>query len=162
MSQFTDLLETWSINHRITLYILEAINDPLALESRPFGLSGWSVKLMFAQIHNLRMMWLQPIDADFAQSVSKIPTRGNTNQRAITKDTLFTALTQSGEILGNAIGKRLESGNTDIFQPSPTAFIGYLISHESFYRGQICLTLQQAGYALPDEVQYGMWIWDKR
>ena len=108
------------------------------------------------------MMWLQPIHADLARSIQKIPTRGNTHQKAITKTILTDALTNSGEALGKGIEDRLTSGKTAIFKPTPTAFVGYLISHEAYHRAEICMTLTQAGHPLSDAVLHGMWVWDKR
>lgn len=161
MSEYKDLIDTWYINHRITLYLLDAIKET-TLEARPFGMTGRSVKVMFAHMHNVRMMWLQPIHSDLAKSIKKLPVRGNTNQKSITKASLTEALTQSGESLGKGIEQRLELKKTGIFKPNPTAFIGYLISHEGYHRGEICMTLSQAGHQLSDEVMYGMWVWDKR
>lgn len=161
MSDHKDLLDTWYISHRITLYLLDATPE-LALDGRPFGMAGRSVKVMFAHLHNVRMMWLQPINADLAKPIQKIPTRGNTHQKAITKTVLTDALTQSGEALGKAIEERLDSGKIAIFKPSPTAFVGYLISHEAYHRAEICMTLTQAGHPLSDTVLHGMWVWDKR
>jgi len=161
MSDFADLIETWNINHRITLYLLDAIeNDDL--DSKPFGMRGRSVKVLFAHIHNVRMMWLQPINAKLAESIHKIPTRSRKDTKALTKDDLSSALQQSGDALSKAIEDRLQSGNISILKPSPTAFIGYLVSHESYHRGEICMTLTQAGHPVDEAVLQGMWVWDKR
>lgn len=161
MSDHKELIETWYINHRITLYMLDAI-DENALGDKPIGMRGRSVKVIFAHLHNVRMMWLQPINADLAKPIAKIPTRGRTVQNEISKTNLKDALTQSGEALGKAIQQRLESGKISIFKPTPTAFIGYLIAHEAYHRGEIGMTLTQGGHPLSDDLMHGMWVWDKR
>ncbi len=161
MSDFADLLETWYINHRITLYLLDAIDDD-ALDGKPTGMRGRSVKVMFAHIHNVRMMWLEPINSKLAESIPKIPTRSRKDTKALTKLDLSSALQQSGEALGKAIEARLQSGKVSILKLTPTAFIGYLVSHESYHRGEICMTLTQAGHPLDEAILQGMWVWDKR
>jgi uncharacterized damage-inducible protein DinB len=40
--------------------------------------------------------------------------------------------------------------------------MGYLISHESYHRGEIGIILTQAGYKLDQKIAYGMWEWGKR
>lgn len=31
-----------------------------------------------------------------------------------------------------------------------------------YHRGEICMTLTQAGYILSEAILYGQWDWDKR
>lgn len=157
----TELVETWLINHRIMLYLLDAVHED-ALDGKPIGMRARNVKELFAHVHNMRMMWLQPINASLARDIPKIVTRTTKDQFNLTKPVLRDALTQSGEALGKAIQTRLREGKTDLFKPTPTAFVGYLVAHEGYHRGEICMTLTQAGYPLDDKVLYGMWVWDKR
>jgi len=48
------------------------------------------------------------------------------------------------------------------FKPHAAAFLGYLISHESHHRGQIVLSLKQAGHPVDKKIQYGIWEWGVR
>jgi uncharacterized damage-inducible protein DinB len=48
------------------------------------------------------------------------------------------------------------------FKPHAAAFLGYLISHESHHRGQIALSLKQAGKPLDKKIAYGLWEWGVR
>jgi hypothetical protein len=45
------------------------------------------------------------------------------------------------------------------FKPHAAAF---LVSHESHHRGQIALTLKQAGHPLEKKVAFGIWEWGTR
>lgn len=161
MTAHDDLIETWLINHRIMLYLLDAVPED-ALVGKPIGMSGRNIKELFAHVHNLRMMWLQPIHAPLARDIPKIVTRTPKDQYDLNKSTLKHALTKSGEALGEGIRHRLNMGKTDILRPTPTAFVGYLIAHESYHRGEICMTLTQAGHPIDDRILNGMWIWDQR
>ena len=48
------------------------------------------------------------------------------------------------------------------FKPHVTAFVGYLISHESHHRGQIGWTLKNTGHPLDQKTSYGLWEWGAR
>jgi uncharacterized damage-inducible protein DinB len=48
------------------------------------------------------------------------------------------------------------------FKPHITAFLGYVLAHESHHRGQIALSLKQSGHPLEKKVGYGMWEWGVR
>ena len=54
------------------------------------------------------------------------------------------------------------SGRIKGFKPHPTAFLGYLISHESHHRGQVATTLKANGHALDRKIAYGIWEWGVR
>ncbi len=48
------------------------------------------------------------------------------------------------------------------FNPHATAFLGYLISHESHHRGQIGWTLKQSGRPFDQKTAFGLWEWGVR
>jgi uncharacterized damage-inducible protein DinB len=79
------------------------------------------------------------------------------------KATLNSALEASGQ----AIAKLIENadaagGKVKGFKPHVTAFVGYLISHESHHRGQIGWTLKNIGHPLDQKTAYGLWEWGAR
>jgi uncharacterized damage-inducible protein DinB len=156
-----DLIETCNINNRINLFLLNAL-PPEVLPSVPPAMKGRSVAAIFAHIHAVRLTWLDVIAQEQAKSLPKIPTRTKTDLAAITLPLLQDALEQSAAAMTQGITARLESGKTSVFKPNPIAFVGYLVGHEGYHRGEICMTLTEAGHKLPDDVLYGQWEWEKR
>jgi uncharacterized damage-inducible protein DinB len=152
----TELLETWQIHDRINLYVLDAV-DPSSLESHSAS-KGRSVGEQFAHIHNVRLMWLKASAPDLLKGLAKVE-----NDQANDKKLLRKSLVDSGVAIGNLLSKSFEAeGKVKGFKPHAAAFLGYLISHESHHRGQIALTLKQAGKPLDKKIGYGMWEWGVR
>jgi uncharacterized damage-inducible protein DinB len=150
------LLETWNIHNRINLYLLEAI-----AEEALSGLStskGRSVGEQLAHLHNVRLMWLKSAAPELLGGLVKIE-----KTQKIDKTLLAAALQGSGKAIEFLLQRSLESGGkVKGFKPHVTAFLGYLISHESHHRGQIALTLKQAGYKLDQKTGFGLWEWGVR
>jgi hypothetical protein len=55
-------------------------------------------------------------------------------KEALTKDKLQEALTQSGEAIERLLRMGFEVGKIKGFELHSSAFLGYLISHESYHR----------------------------
>jgi len=150
------LLETWQIHDRINLYLLDAV-DPQSLSSHSAS-KGRSVAEQFAHVHNVRLMWLKSAVPELLKGLSKIE-----NEQANDKKLLAKSLTDSGKAIGVLLTQSLAvGGKVKGFKPHATAFLGYLISHESHHRGQIALTLKQAGKPLEKKIGFGMWEWGVR
>ena len=148
------LVETWQIHDRINLYLLDAV-DAASLESHSAS-KGRSVGEQFAHIHNVRLMWLKSAAPDLLASLAKV-------EQANDKKLLKKSLTDSGAAIGKLLANSLEAdGKIKGFKPHAAAFLGYLISHESHHRGQIALTLKQAGKPLDKKTGYGIWEWGVR
>ena len=144
------ILETWQIHDRINLYLLDAI-DAASLGSHSAS-KGRSVGEQIAHIHNVRLMWLKAAAPDLLAGLSKIE-----NEQAGDKKLLGKSLTDSGKAIGQLLATSVKG-----FKPHVVGFLGYLISHESHHRGQIALTLKQAGKPLDKKVAYGIWEWGVR
>jgi uncharacterized damage-inducible protein DinB len=150
------LLEAWQIHDRINVYLLDAIE--LASLSHHSASKGRSVGEQFAHIHNVRLMWLKAADATLLEGLGKVE-----NENANDKKLLKKSLADSGKAIGELLTRSLENGGkVKGFKPHAAAFLGYLISHESHHRGQIALSLKQAGKPLEKKVAYGMWEWGVR
>lgn len=149
------LVDTWNIHNRIQLYLLDAI-APEALRGAPAA-RGRSVGSMFAHIHNIRLMRIEFGDPALSEGLSKIE-----KDAAEDKALLRRSLDDSGRAVAALLQKGLQTGKIKNFKPHPAAFLGYLISHESYHQGEIGIILTQTGHKLDPKIAYGMWDWDKR
>jgi uncharacterized damage-inducible protein DinB len=150
------ILDTWNIRNRITLYVLDSIS-PESLSSTPTS-KGRSVGAMFAHIHNARLMWLEVGGQDYMEEVIKID-----KEEYLNKDLIRSQLEASGKAIEAMLKKGFEAGGKiKGFKPHAPAFLGYMISHDAYHIGEIGIALKQAGQPIDDKVSYGMWEWGSR
>ncbi len=150
------LIETWEINNRINRYLLAALKpDDLGVELKP---RGRTVGGLFAHIHNVRLMWLKASAPALLERVPKIEA-----EQDVTHELLTRALTDSGVAIAELVTTALENGGKiKNFKPHVTAFVGYLISHESHHRGQVAMAVRIAGRPLDKKISFGLWEWGVR
>ena len=149
------ITEAWAIHDRINRYLLAAI--PEEALTAVSASKGRTVAEQFAHMHNVRLMWLKAALPELLTGLTKLEKTG------LGRKSLNTELERSGA----AIAKLLEesAANADRikgFKPHGTAFFAYLVSQESHHRGQILLTLKQAGFPVDKKFSYGIWEWGVR
>jgi uncharacterized damage-inducible protein DinB len=149
------LVETWAIHNRINLYLLSAVPDDALAASLP---KCRTVSDQFAHVHNVRLMWLKAAAPELLDGLEKLETK-----TVADKDRLRAALEASGAAVEALLRKAVAAGGkVKGFKPHATAFLGYLIAHESHHRGQIGWTLKQSGRPLDAKTAFGLWEWGVR
>lgn len=150
------LLETWLIHDRINQYLLTAV--PVEALVSVSASKGRNVAEQFAHIHNVRLMWLKAAAPEMLAGLDKVE-----KELACDVALLRSSLTGSGSAIAELLRKAFAGdGRIKGFKPHAAAFLGYLISHESHHRGQIVLTLKQAGHTVDKKTQFGLWEWGVR
>ncbi len=156
MSLQNPLTETFAINNRINLYLLNALL-PEHLADLASDNKGRNVGEQFAHIHNVRLMWLKASEPALLEGLTKIE-----KEQALDKAFLQQALQQSATAMEQLIEIGVATGKIKGFKPHATAFVGYLVAHESHHRGQIMLCLKQNGHLPDKKIQFGLWEWGVR
>jgi uncharacterized damage-inducible protein DinB len=150
------LVETWRIHDRINRYLLDAV--PAGALGAVSASRGRTVGEQLAHVHNVRLMWLKQAAPELLEGLEKVEKEGAGDAGG-----LRAALEASGAAVEALLRRALaEGGRVKGFKPHAAAFLGYLVSHESHHRGQIALTLKQAGHPLDRKVAYGIWEWGVR
>ena len=129
----------------------EALADSAAPRQRTVGDH-------LAHVHNVRLMWLKAAAPELLEGLSKIE-----KESGITLERLRSSIQQSGTAIEDLLKRAAQSGGkVKGFKPHASAFVGYLISHESYHSGKVDMILRQCGHAIDDKVHYGLWEWGVR
>lgn len=150
-----ELLETWEINNRINLYLLNSIDEKYLADIS--ASKGRTVAEQFAHMHNVRLLWLKAAMPVLLEGQTRMEKESKPDKKI-----LSAALEKSSEAISKLLANGFETGKIKSFKPHSAAFFGYLISHESHHRGQIILSLKQSGHPVDQKTQYGIWEWGSR
>jgi uncharacterized damage-inducible protein DinB len=136
------LIETWEVNSRINLYLLDALSqEVLGVELKP---KGRTIGGLFVHMHSVRLMWLKAAAPTLLSQVKKIEA-----DKGTTTAQLHDGLMKSGVAISELIATAVANGGrVKSFKPHVTALVGYLISHESHHRGQAAMAFRIAGAPL--------------
>src|SRR5216684_6046626 len=96
------ILDTWAINNRINLYLLDAI--PLEHLEDQLASKGRNVGKQFAHLHNVRLMWLKAALPETLAGLAMFE-----KDQTIDKQMLQTSLTKSGEAIVRLILHAVEN-----------------------------------------------------
>lgn len=150
------LIETWQINNRINLYLLESIAEETL--GATMTSKGRSAGEQFAHIHNVRLMWLKASQPELLTDLEKIE-----KENALDKKHLQKSLTDSGAAIEKLLETSIENnGKVKGFKPHVTAFVAYLCAHDAHHRSQAIIALKQAGHKVDQKTGYGIWEWGTR
>jgi uncharacterized damage-inducible protein DinB len=148
------LCETWRINHRVTLKILDALPAE-ALKASLSTRGGRDIARQLAHVHEVRATWLRK--PDIPKGITRFA-KGESPPKV----RLRAALEESAGAVERLIRRACaEGGKVGGFKRDIVALLGYLIAHESHHRGSILLTAKQSGHSLPEELRWGIWSWDR-
>src|SRR5207244_2761430 len=87
-----EIVDTWNINNRINLYMLDAI-PPEALNDASAS-KGRTVAQQFAHLHNVRLMWLSVSGPEFIKGIEKVEKDAASDKKLLTR-----SLKESGKAM---------------------------------------------------------------
>jgi len=149
-------LETWHINNRVNLMLIDHITEA-GLRSTLSTRGGRDVARQFAHMHNVRVGWLDVCAKDLRKGLE---TFGKDAEPS--KPELKKALTASADAIAKLLQRGADAGGViKGYKRGVVPMLGYFIAHEGHHRGSILLTLKQTGNKVPTEIQYGIWDWTK-
>jgi uncharacterized damage-inducible protein DinB len=159
------ILNAWSTNNRVTVFLVEKMPDKLWNAALP-GCPQRTFRMLLGHMHNARCMWIKTLGRPHG---IKVP--ASVDRRRVSRSQLARALGQSGRGIASLLELGLEHGG----HIPPTAaytwrnlpldvahVLTYFVAHEGHHRGQIVLAAGQLGQRLPPEVRNGLWQWTKR
>jgi uncharacterized damage-inducible protein DinB len=155
------LIAAWRTSHRATVYLIQHL--PPGVWAKPVpGISGRTVGMIAAHIHNSRCRWIKALGGGHGVKVPRM-----VDLRRVRPAELVRALSRSSEgmirliELGLSRGGRVPRATWQNFPTDLEHFLAYFAAHEAHHRGQLLMVSRQLGYRLPREVAGGVWQWTR-
>lgn len=146
-----DIIQTWGLNNKVTLFLLENI-DKNWLPAKING-QGRSIGEQFIHINNIRSFWINKVGVKIDLKLDK--------KYANDIQELTKALDQSSQTMSEVLSQLFEQESIAGYKPHPTAFFAQMIAHESHHRGQIMTIVMRNGFEIDKSVNFGLWNWNK-
>ena len=152
----SQILETWRINHRTNLLLINQMTDE-SLRMTTSKRGGGTVGHQLAHMYNVRFWKLERTDKSLVKDMKSIKAA---DEKTVP---ILEDLHEKSAVLIEQIFKdALENdGKVKGWKRGLVPLLGYFIHHEAHHRGNILLTLKLCGFKLPDKLRYGIWEWNK-
>lgn len=150
------ILDTWFINHRINLMLIDELSEE-ALNLTTSKRGGGTVGHQLAHLYNVRFWKVEKLDKSLITSLRTIKAEDSKSL-----EMLKNYHNISAELIGKILKEGIQKdGEVKGYKRGVVPLLGYFISHEGHHRGNILLTLKQCGFKLSDTLKYGLWEWTK-
>ena len=151
------LIDTWQINNRMNLLLMDNISDA-GMQKSLSTRGGRTVYLQLVHMHNVRMQWLEICAKVIFKKYKALDKEAAFDRKALRK-----AFEDSAKGIKELFARSWDDGGkVKGYKKGVIPMLGYFISHESHHRGNILLTLKQSGERIPDTVKWGLWEWGKQ
>ena len=146
-----EIIHTWGLNNKVTLFLLENIKKEW-LSAKIDG-QGRSIGEQFIHINNIRSFWINKVGV---KGDLKLDKKYANEIQELTK-----ALDKSSQKMSGVLKQIFKQESIAGYKPHPTAFFAQMIAHESHHRGQIMTIVTRNGFKIDKSVNYGLWNWNK-
>ncbi len=148
----TDIIYSWGQNNKVTLYLLENIEEGWL--SVKLNDKGRSIGEQFVHINNIRSFWISKVSEKIDLKIDK--------KHANNKQQLIDALQKSSQKMSDTLYQLFQQESIKGYKPHPTAFFAQMIAHESHHRGQIMTTITRNDLQISKSVNFGLWSWNNK